>query len=88
MSHRPDPANTSWAGYILRYDEPWEGITGYKYEPWHFRYVGKEYAKEIHDANVPLETWLISHRVEVLQNLLKKDVKLPAAADSFTVKEE
>ena len=75
-------------GYILRYDEPWEGITGYKYEPWHFRYVGKEYAKEIHDANVPLETWLISHRVEVLQNLLKKDVKLPAAADSFTVKEE
>ena len=75
-------------GYILRYDEPWEGITGYKYEPWHFRYVGKEYAKEIHDANVPLENWLISHRVEVLQNLLKKDVKLPAAADSFTVKEE
>ena len=75
-------------GYILRYDEPWEGITGYKYEPWHFRYVGKEYAKEIHDANVPLETWLISHRVEVLQNLLQKDVKLPAAADSFTVKEE
>ena len=75
-------------GYILRYDEPWEGITGYKYEPWHFRYVGKEYAKEIHDANVPLETWLISHRVEVLQNLLQKDVKLPAAADSFAVKEE
>ena len=75
-------------GYILRYDEPWEGITGYKYEPWHFRYVGKEYAKEIHDANVPLETWLISHRVEVLQNLLQKNVKLPVAADSFTVKEE
>ena len=37
---------------------------------------------------MPLETWLISHRVEVLQNLLQKDVKLPAAADSFTVKEE
>ena len=75
-------------GYILRYDEAWEGITGYKYEPWHFRYVGKEYAKEIHEANVPLETWLIGHRVEVLQNILQKDAELPEQADSFTVKDE
>jgi len=58
-------------GYILRYDEGWEEITGYQYEPWHFRYVGKEYAKEIHDANIPFETWLINHRVEVLKELLK-----------------
>ena len=65
-------------GYILRYDEPWEGITGYKYEPWHFRYVGKEYAKEIHDANVPLETWLISHRAEVLRQLIEGPADLPA----------
>ena len=57
-------------GFILRYDEDWEKITGYKYEPWHFRYVGKEYAKEIHDANVPLETWLIGHRVKVLKELI------------------
>jgi len=59
-------------GFILRYDEPWEDVTGYKYEPWHFRYVGKEYAKEIHDANVPLETWLISHRLKVIQELARK----------------
>ncbi len=57
-------------GFILRYDEDWEAITGYKYEPWHFRYVGREYAREIHDANVPLETWLISHRVKVLKELI------------------
>ena len=57
-------------GFILRYAEEWEKITGYKYEPWHFRYVGKEYAKEIHDANVPLETWLIDHRVKVLKELI------------------
>lgn len=57
-------------GFILRYDESWEDITGYKYEPWHFRYVGKEYAKEIHEANVPLETWLISHRISVLKELI------------------
>lgn len=60
-------------GFILRYDEPWEEITGYKYEPWHFRYVGKEFAKEIHEANVPLETWLIEHRAEVLKKLVSED---------------
>ena len=58
-------------GFILRYGEEWESVTGYKYEPWHFRYVGKELAKEIHDANVPFETWLIGYRVRVLQNILK-----------------
>lgn len=60
-------------GFILRYDEGWESVTGYKYEPWHFRYVGKERAKEIHDAGVPFETWLIDYRVKVLQNMLKEN---------------
>ena len=60
-------------GFILRYGEEWENITGYKYEPWHFRYVGKELAKEIHDAGVPLETWLVDYRVRVLQDLLKEE---------------
>ena len=45
-------------------------MTGYKYEPWHFRYVGKELAKEIHDANVPLETWLIAYRTDELKKLI------------------
>ena len=57
-------------GFILRYDAPWEDVTGYKYEPWHFRYVGKEYAKEIHDSGLPLELWLQGHRLSVLQSLL------------------
>ena len=65
-------------GFILRYDEGWEDITGYKFEPWHFRYVGKEYAKEIHEANIPLETWLISHRAEVLRQLIEGPADLPA----------
>ena len=64
-------------GFILRYDEPWEEITGYKYEPWHFRYVGKEFAKEIHEANVPLETWLLSHRGQVLKKLLNLSPATP-----------
>ena len=60
-------------GFILRYGEEWEDITGYKYEPWHFRYVGKDLAKEIHDAGVPFETWLTEDRVRVLQELLKEE---------------
>ena len=75
-------------GYILRYDEPWEEITGYKYEPWHFRYVGKEYAKEIHEANIPLETWLIGHRVKVLRDLLGVPEETLAQAGSFSVTDE
>jgi len=59
-------------GFILRYGEEWEDITGYKYEPWHFRYVGKEKAKEITEANVPYETWMTGYRTEIIEALLKE----------------
>ena len=59
-------------GFILRYGEEWEDITGYKYEPWHFRYVGKEKAKEITEANVPYETWMTGYRTEIIKGLLKE----------------
>lgn len=36
-------------GFILRYPEGKEEITGYKYEPWHYRYVGKSLAKELYN---------------------------------------
>ena len=72
-------------GFILRYGEEWEDVTGYKYEPWHFRYVGKEFAKEIHDANIPYETWLAEYRVKVLKELLGRDT---GTAQDWTVQEE
>lgn len=31
-------------GFIIRYPEGEEQVTGYKYEPWHLRYVGKKRA--------------------------------------------
>lgn len=34
-------------GFILRYPPGKQGITGYRYEPWHFRYVGKQLAAEM-----------------------------------------
>ncbi len=45
-------------GFILRYPEGKEDITGYNYEPWHIRYVGKDAAKEIYDKNITLEEYL------------------------------
>ncbi|MBR2937492.1 MAG: M15 family metallopeptidase, partial [Oscillospiraceae bacterium] len=52
-------ANNGWKyGFILRYPEGKEEITGLDYEPWHFRYVGKELAKEIYDSGLCLEEYL------------------------------
>ena len=46
-------------GFILRYLEDKEHITGYGYEPWHIRYVDNpKIAKEIMDSGVTLEGWL------------------------------
>lgn len=45
-------------GFIIRYPKGKEDITGYKYEPWHLRYVGKEAAKEIYEKGITLEEYL------------------------------
>ena len=45
-------------GFILRYMPGKEHITGYGYEPWHLRYVGKEAAKEITEKGITLEGYL------------------------------
>ncbi|MFG6120213.1 M15 family metallopeptidase [Thalassobacillus sp. B23F22_16] len=42
-------------GFIIRYPEGKSDITGYAYEPWHLRYVGKEPAAEIHQQEETLE---------------------------------
>jgi D-alanyl-D-alanine carboxypeptidase len=45
-------------GFIVRYPEGKDAITGYKYEPWHLRYVGIDIAKEITDNGSTLENYL------------------------------
>ena len=45
-------------GFILRYPEGKQNITGYQYEPWHFRYVGVEAAKDIMASGLTLEEYL------------------------------
>ena len=44
-------------GFILRYPKNKENITGYSYEPWHYRYVGKEVAKYIKKHNSTYEEY-------------------------------
>jgi zinc D-Ala-D-Ala carboxypeptidase len=47
-------AENSWRhGYVLRYLEGQTAITGYIYEPWHFRYVGLELAAEVWNQGYP-----------------------------------
>lgn len=48
-------ANAYRYGFILRYKKDAQEITGYQYEPWHYRYVGKELAAEIHKTGQTLE---------------------------------
>jgi D-alanyl-D-alanine carboxypeptidase len=46
-------------GFIMRYPANTTEITGIIYEPWHYRYVGLELAKEIHDLdNICLEVYI------------------------------
>lgn len=48
-------------GFILRYPKDKEDITGIGYEPWHYRYVGQEHARVIHESGVCLEEY-VAHR--------------------------
>lgn len=50
--------NAHLFGFILRYPEGKERLTGYMHESWHFRYVGKETATEIFEAGITLEEYL------------------------------
>ncbi len=49
----------SWEyGFILRYPNDKSETTGIIYEPWHYRYVGKEAAREIYEQGICLEEYL------------------------------
>ncbi len=49
-------------GFIIRYKAEWEEVTGYMYEPWHIRYVGKEHAARIHELDIPFEYYVAQLR--------------------------
>ena len=50
-------SNSHKYGFILRYPKGKEGITGFNFEPWHFRYVGRVLAQEIYQNGLTLEEY-------------------------------
>ena len=44
-------------GFILRYPEELVNVTGYNYESWHFRYIGKKEAQYIYENNISFEEY-------------------------------
>ena len=53
--------NSANYGFILRYPKGKEHITGYNYEAWHFRYVGKKIAQEIVSKNITLDEYYVKY---------------------------
>lgn len=67
-SYFDDTLESSWLlnnafkyGFILRYPKDKEHITGYPYESWHYRYVGKEIAEIIYSNNLTLEEYFYQY---------------------------
>lgn len=50
-------ANAPVYGFIIRYEQNKSTITGYQYEPWHLRYVGKELAGELQKTGQTMEEY-------------------------------
>ncbi len=51
--------NSAQYGYILRYPKGKEEITGYNYEPWHFRYVGRKHAEQIYQSGLTYDEYYV-----------------------------
>ncbi len=49
--------NAHQYGFIQRFPEGYEAITGFRAEPWHYRYVGKKIATYIYEHNISFEEY-------------------------------
>jgi len=58
-------------GFIVRYQQEWEEIAGYKYEPWHVRYVGVTHATAMYEQQLPMETYVQSLQVNAILDILE-----------------
>ena len=60
-------ANAHRFGFILRFPQGKEEITGYSYEPWHFRFVGLQHAEKIYKENLCLEEYMDKYYPELVK---------------------
>ena len=66
-------AENCWRfGFIIRYKAEWTDITGYAYEPWHVRYVGKEHAAVIYELDIPFEEYIRALRSIAYRSLAEE----------------
>ncbi|MCQ2521285.1 MAG: D-alanyl-D-alanine carboxypeptidase family protein [Lachnospiraceae bacterium] len=74
-------------GFIIRYPEGKEEITGFIYEPWHIRYVGKELAKELMASGKCLEEYFgidSAYTEEDDENIREMQASLPSGGGGNT----
>lgn len=68
-------------GFILRYPTDKSSVTGIGYEPWHYRYVGREIAAAIYARGICLEEYIAVPEVEGASDLLQAAVDAALAPD-------
>lgn len=52
-------------GFIIRYPEGAEEITGYMYEPWHLRYLGEAVATDVYDSGLTYEEYIMESGMDI-----------------------
>jgi len=67
-------------GFILRFPNGKTDITGYKYESWHWRFVGREAATEIYERGLTLEEYL----EELYGGIIPPETSVPESGDTET----
>jgi D-alanyl-D-alanine carboxypeptidase len=59
-------ARNAWKyGWLMSYPEGKKDVTCYRYEPWHYRYVGRDLAAKIHESGLTLREYLWEHYTQV-----------------------
>ncbi len=59
-------AKNAWKyGWLMSYPKGKADVVCYSYEPWHYRYVGRELAKEIHDSGLTIREYLWANFTQV-----------------------
>lgn len=56
--------NAADYGFVIRYKKGADAITGYTWEPWHIRYIGKELAQDVTAKNLTLEEYFDEDQIQ------------------------
>ena len=59
-------AKNAWKyGWLMSYPKGKQDVVCYRYEPWHYRYVGRDMAKKIHDSGLTIREYLWANYTQV-----------------------